>query len=77
MATFDELKQMLVDNAAAAEDANVQLDAINVKIDELRALVATGAGITDAQLAELSTIATTTKTSLEGVATDIADAQQS
>jgi len=77
MATLDELKAIMQENVIAANNADVALDAINTKIDELRAIIATGSALDQAQLDELAELANAAKTSLAGVATDIADAEQS
>lgn len=88
MATFEELKAQMEQNNAAIEaaailaaDANVKLDAVNVKIDELRA---NGNPVSQAQLdvlAALGSIAsvglTAVSENLAGIAADVADAEQS
>jgi len=91
MATFDELKAKieqvntgLADVATSAADANARLDTVNTKIDELRALVANGGVVNQAQLDELSSLVDASVTTLSSLATnlqeisaDIADAEQS
>jgi len=91
MATFDELKaQMEQTNVAIAEanviaaDSNARLDAVNVKIDDLIAQVANGGVVSQAQLDELSGLASAAATStadlvanLQGIVSDVTDAEQS
>lgn len=77
MASFDEVKAIAIQNRDAAIDANTRLDAVNTKIDDLRAQVAAGTPVTQAQLDELSGIVGETQTALAGVSADIADAEQS
>ena len=91
MATFEELKaQMEANNVAIdaagalAADANVKLDAVNVKIDELRVLVNNGNPVSQAQLEELAALGsaasvklTAVSDNLAGIAADVADAEQS
>ena len=77
MASFDELRAQLEGIRSAAADTDTRLDAINTKIDELRALVNAGGVVSQAQLDELSAIAAEAQTSLAVVQGDLTDAEQS
>ena len=77
MASVEELTALLTDISIRAEDTNVRLDAINTKIDDLRAQVAAGSPVSQAQLDELTALASAARTSLNAVADDLIDAEQS
>lgn len=77
MATFDEVKAIAIQNRDAAVSANERLDAVNAKIDELRALVNAGSPVSQEQLDELAGLVGETAAALSGVAADLDDAEQS
>jgi septal ring factor EnvC (AmiA/AmiB activator) len=77
MASVAELTDLLTEIATKSEDTNVRLDAINAKIDDLRAQIAAGSPVSQAQLDELTALASAAKVSLGAVADDLIDAEQS
>ena len=77
MASVEELTALLTDISTRAEDTNVRLDGINAKIDELRAALAAGSPVSQEQLDELAGLASAAKASLDIVADDLIDAEQS
>lgn len=77
MATFGEVQATLVQVRDAAINTNTRLDGVNVKIDELRALVNAGGVITGPQLDELAALASEARVNLADVDADLVDAEQS
>ena len=77
MATIEELKGVLEQIAVQAQAYNERLDAINVKIDEMRAAIVAGGVVNQVQLDELAAIASAAKASLDGIGDDLLDAEQS